>query len=77
MATKQAYGYVNCCHYNTAAEGDEHWYLTREERDAAMLKRRERAIADGLAPSAARAGIYPIKGPLTESVEVAIRAWLA
>jgi len=54
------YGYANVCFYadhNTKPR----YYLTRKTRDTALAALRDLAVERGLAPSAARSGIYPVK----------------
>jgi len=58
------FGYTNCAYYNRRPEGDTSWFASREERDAHLEQLRETATGHGLAASAARAGIYPVKRTL-------------
>jgi hypothetical protein len=64
------YGYCNCAHFNLRAEGDEVWFSSRSSRDSALAAKRARAVRDGLAPSAAQAGIYSIQNDSAEEVGV-------
>lgn len=55
------YGICNVAFYATRPEGTETYYRTQADRDAALDRLRSRAISVGLAPSAARSGIYPVE----------------
>jgi hypothetical protein len=58
---KLVYGFTNCAYYNRRAEGDTSYFLTREERDAALERLRQAAMRHGLSRSGAFTGIYPVK----------------
>ncbi|MFO0447373.1 MAG: hypothetical protein ACK52I_01570 [Pseudomonadota bacterium] len=60
------YGYANVAFFNVRADGDESYFASKAERDAAITGTRERAIAHGLSETAARSGIYPITATKTE-----------
>ena len=65
---KLVYGIRNSAAFNVKYEGDEYWYETRDQRNRALHRLRERGIAMGLAPSAAQAGIVPIRQRFAELV---------
>ncbi len=54
------YGICNVTFFSSRPEGTETYYASRRERDEALDSLRARAVAGGLALSAARIGIYPI-----------------
>ena len=58
------FGYTNCAAFNRKPEGDTRWYLTREERGAALSTKREKSTRQGLSESASISGIYPVKARL-------------
>lgn len=60
------HGFANVAFFNARADGDESYFATKAERDAALVGTRERAIARGLSETAARSGIYPITATKTE-----------
>ena len=58
---KRIFGYINEAFYADAMRPQRRWFLTREERDAALERFREHVIEHGLSKSASMAGIRAIK----------------
>lgn len=60
------FGFCNTAFYPSRHAGTEVWYPTRDARDEALERFRERAGDAGLSATALRAGIYEIEARWSE-----------